>query len=251
MYNNDFLFHNARRRWDILLDCDRSDSMNANNKNPINQLNRVIRYIVELLKQMVSEGSLLADIYLHISGYNHTLLSNKHCRLEEYEHEDMTASGGTNYAPPLLANIDTLKEIYCNPNARFEVTPFRPTLISLTDGAPQPQYQDQLNEALAQWNSGEVAAVAKQAIKCAVLLNHNDDISELIRVVGDPEAILHVDDLERLEDILKAVIMSSSVLAQRNDATGADVIAQVREDMHDYQPSAADAFGAEEEIINL
>lgn len=251
MYNNDFLFHNARPRLDIYLKNDLSDSMNADNKTPIDQLNRSIRHVIETLKQMVADGTLNADVYLHIYGYNIDIVFEKHCRLEEYEHEDMTASSGTNYAPALQAVRANLEEVYCSNKNTFDVTPCMPVIIDITDGAPQPQYRDQLKEALAQWNSGKAAMVAKRAIKCAILVVNNMDISELTQVVGDREAVIRADDLESLESILKAVTMTSSVLARGNAATGADVIAQVREDMHDYQPSAADAFGAEEEIINL
>lgn len=204
----------------------------------IGKLNDAMNECTRILKEKASE---LADAELKIgvltfSTGAHWITKNGLVSIEDFHWNNISANGVTDLGAAVNALDDGLTR---SKLLDSETGFFIPVLIFMSDGGPTDSWKKALK------NATETNRWFKESKKLAIAIGDNADTDVLAELVGNPEAVVSVKDLETLKNFIVKVSVSASMLASKSKmvgstSTGADIVkdaAKGEKNVHTLPPT--------------
>lgn len=202
----------------------------------IGSVNEAIRETIRILKEKASE---LADAEIKIAALTFStgatwLTKNGPVSIDDFYWNNATAGGVTDLGAAIGELGDKLSR---NAFLKSETGCYIPFLLFLSDGGPTDSWKKALKNANAnnRW--------FKEAKKLAVAIGDNADTDVLAELVGNPEAVVSIKDLETLKNFIVKASVSASMLASQSKmvgatTTGADIAKDAAKDDKNVKPLA-------------
>lgn len=202
----------ARKVLPIIYVIDTSGSMQG---EKIASVNEAMHETIEVLKEVSAKNP---DAQIKIaalqfsSGAQWVTNNNSLEDMEDFFWNDISAGGVTD----LGAAIDELNDKLSRSKFLVSDTGFCiPVIIFMSDGNPTDSWINKLK------NANSTNKWFKNATKIAIAVGEDADKEALARVVGNPEAVIGVTDVELLKRLIKVASVTSSMVNSKS-RTSAD-----------------------------
>jgi uncharacterized protein YegL len=214
----------ARKLLPIIYVLDTSGSMSGDR---IAAVNSAMNETMEVLKD-VSKKNPTAELKIGVLQFasGASWITDKGLVfMDDFYWNDLKAGGLTDLGVALEELDRKLsRSAFLNSSVGYKV----PVIIFMSDGGPTDDYE----AALKKVNGSNRWFQA--SVKIAIAVGDGADREVLAKIVGNPEAVIRVDDLETLKKLIKVVSVTASVLGSKsrtsNDTSG-DVIDSVKREM--------------------
>lgn len=215
---------------------DTSGSMRG---NPIGILNNAMDSTVDALKQVAAHNS-NAQVKIAVLEFNTECRWIQPAGPEDMEHffwDNLTA-GGMTYVGAALDELDS--KLHRGKFLEASNGAFLPVIIFMTDGFANDDYMAALERIRRnKWFA--------KATRVGFAIGDDADVSMIVKLTGDPEAVIRTDDLGLFATMIKFVSTSSVTIASRSytaegAASGGNVVRDAFEranvDRDRYRPRA-------------
>lgn len=203
-----------RRRMNMFYLLDTSASMKY--KNRLNDLNRAMRDVLPILRDVSSQNNDMCDIYLSCIqfGSEARLIDAEPVNVYDYEWRDLDASGYTNLRDA-FALLE--QQMHRGEAMSSHTQHVRPAVFLVSDGDPDDGWREGLDALRAnEW--------FQQAYKIAIAIGckpenyaMRDALTEFsrpLRAGGDP-LIINVQELGKLHEVIRIVSATVSRVGSR------------------------------------
>ena len=195
---------------DFMLLLDASGSMSGDR---IAAVNSAMNETMEVLKD-VSKNNPTAELKIGVLQFasGASWITDKGLVfMDDFYWNDLKAGGLTDLGVALEELDKKLsRSAFLNSSVGYKV----PVIIFMSDGGPTDDYE--------------------AAVKIAIAVGDGADREVLAKIVGNPEAVIRVDDLETLKKLIRVVSVTASVLGSQsrsnNDASD-DIIKGIKDQM--------------------
>ena len=214
----------ARKLLPIIYVLDTSGSMSGDR---IAAVNSAMNETMEVLKD-VSKNNPTAELKIGVLQFasGASWITDKGLVfMDDFYWNDLKAGGLTDLGVALEELDKKLsRSAFLNSSVGYKV----PVIIFMSDGGPTDDYEAALKKVNAnnRW--------FQAAIKIAIAVGDGADREVLAKIVGNPEAVIRVDDLETLKKLIRVVSVTASVLGSQsrsnNDASD-DIIKGIKDQM--------------------
>ncbi len=200
----------ARKLLPIIYVLDTSGSMSGDR---IAAVNSAMNETMEVLKD-VSKNNPTAELKIGVLQFasGASWITDKGLVfMDDFYWNDLKAGGLTDLGVALEELDKKLsRSAFLNSSVGYKV----PVIIFMSDGGPTDDYE--------------------AAVKIAIAVGDGADREVLAKIVGNPEAVIRVDDLETLKKLIRVVSVTASVLGSQsrsnNDASD-DIIKGIKDQM--------------------
>lgn len=227
----------------IIYILDTSGSMKGTR---IDQLNKAMEKTTEIMSE-VAENNANAEIKLGILTFSSDAkwMYDQLIYPTDFYWTDLEAQGVTDIGAALRKLDEKLSRNEWLNNGGGNK---QPVLIFMSDGKPTDDYISALNE-IERGNKW-----FQVALKIAIAIGDDADRSVLARICGDPNAVIEVNNIESLVNLIQVVSVTASKIGSQSKVSGGTatgtIIEKVSEQMDDDEGVAvfsADDFVEENE----
>lgn len=227
----------------IIYILDTSGSMKGTR---IDQLNKAMEKTTEIMSE-VAENNANAEIKLGILTFSSDAkwMYDQLIYPTDFYWTDLEAQGVTDIGAALRKLNEKLSRNEWLNNGGGNK---QPVLIFMSDGKPTDDYISALNE-IERGNKW-----FQVALKIAIAIGDDADRSVLARICGDPNAVIEVNNIESLVNLIQVVSVTASKIGSQSKVSGGTatgtIIEKVSEQMDDDEGVAvfsADDFVEENE----
>ena len=214
----------ARKLLPIIYVLDTSGSMSGDR---IAAVNSAMNETMEVLKD-VSKNNPTAELKIGVLQFasGASWITDKGLVfMDDFYWNDLKAGGLTDLGVALEELDKKLsRSAFLNSSVGYKV----PVIIFMSDGGPTDDYEAALKKVNAnnRW--------FRAAVKIAIAVGDGADREVLAKIVGNPEAVIRVDDLETLKKLIRVVSVTALVLGSQsrsnNDASD-DIIKGIKDQM--------------------
>ena len=214
----------ARKLLPIIYVLDTSGSMSGDR---IAAVNSAMNETMEVLKD-VSKNNPTAELkigVLQFASVASWITDKGLVFMDDFYWNDLKAGGLTDLGVALEELDKKLsRSAFLNSSVGYKV----PVIIFMSDGGPTDDYEAALKKVNAsnRW--------FRAAVKIAIAVGDGADREVLAKIVGNPEAVIRVDDLETLKKLIRVVSVTAFVLGSQsrsnNDASD-DIIKGIKDQM--------------------
>ena len=214
----------ARKLLPIIYVLDTSGSMSGDR---IAAVNSAMNETMEVLKD-VSKNNPTAELKIGVLQFasGASWITDKGLVfMDDFYWNDLKAGGLTDLGVALEELDKKLsRSAFLNSSVGYKV----PVIIFMSDGGPTDDYEAALKKVNAnnRW--------FRAAVKIAIAVGDGADREVLAKIVGNPEAVIRVDDLETLKKLIRVVSVTAFVLGSQsrsnNDASD-DIIKGIKDQM--------------------
>lgn len=218
MPSTDFMPGVQRPDLHVFYILDTSGSMRG---NPIGVLNNAMESTVDALRQVAAVNS-NARVKIAVLEFNTTNRWIQPAGPEEVEYFfwDALSANGMTYMGAALDELDS--KLHRGQFLEARTSTLMPIIIFMTDGFANDDYEASLERIMQnKW--------FKRAGRIGFAIGENPDVSMIVKLTGDPEAVIHTDDLNHFAKMIRFVSTSSVTLGSQSrtetdGANGADVV---------------------------
>lgn len=197
-----------RRTMTLFFLIDTSGSMSGNKIGAVNDA------IVNVLPMLEDISSSNPDAEIKVAALEFSngakWLYNEPKSVEDFKWVDAQAGGLTSLGGACLELNSKLSQSGYMKSASGS---FAPVIILLSDGAPTDNYDNGLQTI--QGNNW-----FKNAIRVAVAIGDDADLDILNRFTGNSEAVIKVQNIEALKQIIRIVAVTSSQIGSKSSSAG-------------------------------
>lgn len=200
----------ARKLLPIIYVLDTSGSMQGDR---IAAVNLAMTETMEVLKD-VSEKNTTAELKIGVLQFStgaNWVTNQGLVFMEDFFWNDLKAGGLTDFGSALSElNQKLSRSEFLNSDVGYKV----PVIIFMSDGEPTDDYESALKKA---WESNKWFKIAT---KIAIAVGDDANIEVLQKIAGNSEAVIKVDDLETLKQLIKVVSVTASMVGSKSRTTG-------------------------------
>ena len=225
----------------IIYILDTSGSMKGTR---IDQLNKAMEKTTEIMSE-VAENNANAEIKLGILTFSSDAkwMYDQLIYPTDFYWTDLEAQGVTDIGAALRKLNEKLSRNEWLNNGGGNK---QPVLIFMSDGKPTDDYISALNE-IERGNKW-----FQVALKIAIAIGDDADRSVLARICGDPNAVIEVNNIESLVNLIQVVSVTASKIGSQSKASGGaaarTIIEKVSEQMDDDEGVAVFAADDFDEV---
>ena len=200
----------ARSVLKIFLMADASSSMNG---DKIKTLNKAIPAALKEVAKISQENpDAIIKIATLIFASDVHWMYEKPIEAENFKWQDITSSGSTAFGAACLeinGKLSRSNGWMAEPNGSLA-----PVIIVLSDGQPTDEFKQRLETLKGnKW--------FKVACKIAIAIGDDADKDVLAEFTGNMETVITVHDVNQLSKMIKAVIVTSSMINSKSSGVGA------------------------------
>lgn len=204
----------ARRVLNLFLMIDTSGSMDG---EKIAAVNDAIRNVLPILST-VNDDNPDAEIKISALTFasNNSWVNPKPVEISDFKWVDQTAEGWTCMG-------DAIRELNRQLSHKHGFLTsasgsFAPVIIMLSDGAPTDDFNGAMTDILAN-------NLFRHATKIAIAIGSDADVNVLKTFTGNAELVFRVQNIDALKTIIKATVVTSSMVASRSSSVGVSTTA--------------------------
>lgn len=199
----------ARRVLNIFLMVDCSGSMSG---DKIAAVNDAVRNVVPIIESINSDNP-DAEIKISALTFGDSIgwTTPNPALAADFEWKDLDASGWT----PMGDAVRELNRKLSHKHGFLTSASgsYAPVVIMLSDGAPTDDFSSAITEITANnW--------FKHAMRIAIAIGSDADIDVLRAFTGNSELVFRVDNVSALKAVIKATVVTSSMVASRSSSVG-------------------------------
>lgn len=202
----------SRRTMTLFFLIDTSGSMYG---NKIGAVNDAIVNVLPMLEEISVNNS---DAEIKVAALEFSdgakWLYNEPKSFEDFKWIDVQASGLTSLGEACLElNSKLSRSGYMKSASGSDAYAYAPAIILLSDGGPTDNFDGGLQ--LLQGNLW-----FKNAIRIAIAIGDDADLDVLSRFTGNSEAVIKVQNIDALKQIIRIVAISSSQIGSKSSSAG-------------------------------
>lgn len=208
----------ARRVLNLFLMIDTSGSMDG---EKIAAVNDAIRNVLPIIST-INDDNPDAEIKIAALTFasSHAWVNPRPTEVGAFKWSDQTAEGWTCMG-------DAIRELNRQLSHKHGFLTsasgsFAPVVIMLSDGAPTDDFHGAMTEILGNnW--------FRHATKIAIAIGADADVDVLKTFTGNAELVFRVQNIDSLKAVIKATVVSSSMVASRSSSVGVAIVGTTAE----------------------